>query len=122
MSHVVAAPPPVLVLEVNGRGGSLVDVLTVLSTAEAAGVYVDLGWIYGEVSRRFGAIARVVRRRLEVGGRVRRVAVVSGAYPRRGAVRAESLRARGLSVRAYPPAGREGAMAWAAGEDHGAAA
>lgn len=76
------------------------------------GLYVEMGWIWGDTEREFAD--RVRRGFAELAARrdVERVAFVSGSYPRRTLLRDIGEPVEGVEVCVFPAAARNAAFDW----------
>ncbi|MEO0559535.1 MAG: STAS/SEC14 domain-containing protein [Bacteroidota bacterium] len=76
------------------------------------GLYVEMGWMWGDTEREFAD--RVRRGFAELAARedVERVAFVSGSYPRRTLLRDIGEPVDGVEVSVFPAAARNAAIDW----------
>ena len=126
MVEILDAPAPhVVAVRVEGPGSetdadadAIRDALDAAAAGgpSAAGLYVEVGWIWGDTREQFAETLRDRLGRLAARDDVRRVAFVSGSYPRRSILRDEAAPLDGVEVRVFPAAARSAALSWVAGE------
>jgi len=111
--------PNVIAVRVDGSaadatedGEALRAALDAARPKAPLGLYVEMGWIWGDTEREFAD--RVRRGFAELAARqdVRRVAFVSGSYPRRTLLRDIGEPVEGVEVCVFPAAARKAATEW----------
>lgn len=120
MLDLLDSPAPnVVAVRVNGSAADATADGEILRAAlDAArdrgplGLYVEMGWIWGDTEREFAD--RLRRGFAELAGRqdVERVAFVSGSYPRRTLLRDIGEPVEGVEVCVFPAAARHAALEW----------
>lgn len=116
MVEVLEAPPHVVALRIEGSArDAAADVDATLDAAGAvAGVYVEVGWVWGVTESEFADRVREGFGRLAERPSVRRMAFVAGSYPRRSALRTAAARVDDIQIQVFPAAARAAALAWVA--------
>lgn len=125
MVEILDTPAPnVVAVRIEGPGSeteadadAIRDALDAASGSgpSAEGLYVEVGWIWGDTREQFAGTLRERLGRLAARDDVRRVAFVSGSYPRRTILRDEAAPLDGVEVRVFPAAARAAALGWVAG-------
>ena len=120
MLEVLPPPAPdVVAVRVDGSAtDAKADRATLLATLDAVhgggpiGLYVEMGWIWGDTEREFAD--RLQRGFAELAARrdVARVAFVSGSYARRTLLRDIGEPVEGVDVCVFPAAARNAAVEW----------
>lgn len=124
MVEILDAPAPhVVAVRVDGPGSeSDANADAIRDALDAApggpsGLYVEVGWIWGDTPEQFADVLRDRLARLAAREDIRRVAFVSGSYPRRTTLRDEAAPLDGVEVLVFPAAARAAALDWVAGVD-----
>ncbi|WP_412069727.1 STAS/SEC14 domain-containing protein [Rubrivirga sp. IMCC43871] len=117
MVAVLDAPPHVVAVRVEGPAAQAdANEAAVDAALDAAGpvsgVYVEVGWVWGDAEGEFGDRIRQGFGRLAERPHVRRVAFVAGSYPRRSALRHEAARVDDIEIEVFPTAATAEALAW----------
>ncbi|GAB5534471.1 MAG: hypothetical protein Rubg2KO_07200 [Rubricoccaceae bacterium] len=84
---------------------------------EVRGLYIEVGWIWGDTPESFAALLRERFARLARRDDVDRVAFVSGSYPRRTLLRDIGEPVEGVEIGVFPAAARNAAMEWVSEPD-----
>ena len=120
MLEVLAPPAPnVVAIRVDGSAADAnADRAALLATIDAVrdhsplGLYVEMGWIWGDTEREFADRLRRGFAELAAREDVARVAFVSGSYTRRTLLRDIGEPVEGVDVCVFPAAARNAAVEW----------
>lgn len=120
MIEVLDAPAPnVVAIRVDGSaadaaadGGTLRAALDAARTSGPLGLYVEMGWIWGDTEREFADRLRRGFAELAAREDVERVAFVSGSYTRRTLLRDIGEPVEGVEVCVFPAAAKNAAFDW----------
>lgn len=121
MVEILDAPDGVVAVRIDGpaaESDAHADaVREALDGADARGLYIEVGWIWGDTREEFAGLLRERFARLGARGDVERVAFVSGSYPRRTIARDAAEPLESVEILAFPAAARAAALEWVAGAD-----
>ena len=120
MLEVLAPPAPnVVAIRVDGSAADAnADRAALLATIDAVrdhsplGLYVEMGWIWGDTEREFADRLRRGFAELAARNDVERIAFVSGSYTRRTLLRDIGEPVEGVEISVFPAAARNAAMEW----------
>lgn len=111
--------PNIIAVRVDGSAAdSAADGETLRATLDAArhkaplGLYVEMGWMWGDTEQEFADRLRRGFAELAARQDVARAAFVSGSYPRRTLLRDIGEPVEGVEVCVFPAAARSAARAW----------
>lgn len=121
MIEILEAPDGVVAVRIDGHASesnaNAEAVREALDGADARGLYVEVGWVWGDTREEFADLLRERVTRLGARGDVERVAFVTGSYPRRSVLRDVAVPIDDVEVLVFPAAARSAALDWVAGAD-----
>ena len=120
MLDILDPPAPnIIAIRVDGSaadatadGESLRALLDEARPKAPLGLYVEMGWMWGDTEQEFADRLRRGFAELAARQDVERVAFVSGSYPRRTLLRDIGEPVEGVEVCVFPAAARKAALEW----------